>query len=358
MVGIIGEYNPFHNGHLYHLKKVRELFPNETITLVLVGHFLNRGDISTINKWDKTELALTYGVDLVVELPFIFASQSADTYAYGAISILNHLKADYLVFGSEIDNIALLTNLALKLKEDNSLIKKYLKEGYNYPTSLDKAYNIKINTPNDLLGLSYIKAIDKLNSSIKPISIKRTNNYHDKELKGSISSATSLRESLKNNKDISDYIPKYPLEYIKNIALNDYFAYLKYQIIVDDISKYNIDIKLANSIKKNIMQVNSIEELIESVKTKNYTYNSIKRSLVQVLCGIKKEDLKKDISYIRVLGFNNKGQKYLNKIKKGSIPLITNYNKCLDLELKVTKIYSLVYGEDIIKKELGKPILK
>lgn len=329
MVGIIAEYNPFHNGHLYHLKKIKEMFPDEVITLVLAGHFLNRGDISIINKWDKTKIALTYGVDLVVELPFVFASQAADIYAYGAINILNNLKCNYIIFGSELNDIEKLKDIALKLDKDKD-IKEYLKLGYNYPTSIDKAYDTNLNSPNDLLGISYIKAINKLNSHIKPICIKRTNNYHSNKL-DTICSATSIRNSLKDNIDISKYIPDYSLNYIKNISLNDYFNYLKYQIITNDISNYNLDIKLANSIKKNILNVHSIDELINKIKTKNYTYNYIKRSLVQVLCGIKKEDINKKINYIRILGFNKKGQTYLNKIKKElKVPLIVKYNKLLE----------------------------
>ena len=165
MVGIICEYNPFHNGHLYHLNKVKELFPNEIITLVLIGNFVNRGDMSVINKWDKTKLALDYGVDLVVELPFMFATQSADIYAYGAISILDNLKCDYLVFGSESNDIDTL----IKIADTKVDIKDLLKKGYNYPKAIDialkKKLNISINTPNDLLGISYIKAIEKLNQN-------------------------------------------------------------------------------------------------------------------------------------------------------------------------------------------------
>ncbi|MEG2322101.1 MAG: nucleotidyltransferase family protein [Bacilli bacterium] len=354
MVGIIAEYNPFHNGHLYHLKKVKELFPNETITLVLAGHFLNRGDISVINKWDKTQLALEYGIDLIVELPFTLSSQASDIYAYGAISILNHLQCNYLVFGSELNNINKLTNY---IKDDAS-IKDYLKQGFNYPTAFAKA-NGYCNTPNDLLGVSYIKAIKKLNSNIKPISIKRTNDYHSLNLDSKITSATSIRKAYKENKDISNYVPNETLKYIKNISLDDYFLYLKHQIIIDDINKYQtMDEKLANRIKKNIENCFSLDELIMKVKTKNYTYNHIKRSLVHILCGLLKDNY--TLEYIRVLGFNKKGQAYLNKIKKEiTIPLITHYDKRLDIELQVTKVYALVYGNDIIKKEIqNKPIIK
>ena len=363
MIGIIAEYNPFHNGHLYHLNKVKEMFPDKTITLVLVGNFLNRGDISIIDKFDKTTLALQYGVDLVVELPFIFATQAADIYAYGAINILEHLKCEYLIFGSESNDIETLNEIAkTQLNNDyDKQLKQYLKQGYNYPTSLSKTLekitNKKIDTPNDLLGISYIKAIYKLNSNIKPITIKRTNNYHSLDTENNIISATSIRNLIKENKDIIKYVPNETLKYIKNISLDNYFNILKHQIIIDDLEKYqDVDKNLSNLLKKHIMNSNNIEELIMNVKSKNYTYNKIKRCLVHILCGFKKQEC--DIEYIRVLGFNKKGQNYLNKIKKDiEIPLITNFNKLLNNELKYSKIYSLITDNKIIQKELKGPII-
>ena len=162
MIGIIAEYNPFHNGHLYHIKKVKEMFPNKTITLVLAGHFLNRGEVSVLNKWDKTFLALKYGIDLVVELPTVYSSQSADFYALGAINILNELNCEYLIFGSECNDINLLNDIATKL-DSNVVLKTYLKQGYNYPKAISLAYNIDLNSPNDLLAISYIKSIKQKN---------------------------------------------------------------------------------------------------------------------------------------------------------------------------------------------------
>ena len=349
MVGIICEYNPFHNGHIYHLNKVKELFPNEVITLVLVGNFLNRGDVSVINKWDKTKLALDYGIDLVVELPFAFATQSADIYAYGAISILDNLKCDYLVFGSELNDIDVL----YKIADTNIDIKDLLKKGYNYPKAIDIALknkiNISVNTPNDLLGVSYIKAIKKLNSKIKPITIKRTNDYHDKNTNGKISSATSIRNLIYENKDISEYVPN--TKYIKNINLNDFYLIIKHKIMTEDLKKYqDIDISLNSLLKKNILKSNNVEELISNVKHKNYTYNRIKRCLVHILCCLDKKDYK--LEHIRILGFNSKGRQYLNKIKKEvTLSLLTKYD---NYELLVDNIYNLI-SKDANK---NKPILK
>ncbi len=358
MVGIIGEYNPFHNGHLYHIKKVKEMFPNKTICLVLAGNFLNRGDVSVIEKYDKTKLALEYGVDLVVELPTAFAIQASDIYAYGAISILNYLKCDYLVFGSETNNIELLNKIADFQINNQIDISEYVKKGYNYPTSLslvlEKETNIKIDSPNDLLGISYLKAIRKLNSKIKPITIKRTNNYHDLKTSGKISSATSIRNLINNNQNFEQYVPNKTLSYIKKINLNNFYLIIKYKIITEDLTKYlDIDYNLNNLLKKHINKANSIEELITLVKCKNYTYNKIKRCLVHILCCLEKNNYK--IEYIHILGFKQKGKNYLNKIKKElSIPLITNYDKLLNYQILTDKIYNLVTND----LKINKPILK
>ena len=369
-IGIICEYNPFHNGHLYHLNKIKEMYPDYTIILVMSGHFLERGDVSIINKWNKTDIALEMGVDLVIELPFVFASQSADIFAYGAISILNYMNVEKIVFGSECNNIDKLKKLACDSLENKERIKKYLDNGYSYPAALGKALNISLDNPNDILGMSYIKAINKLNSSIEPICIKRTNDYNSKKTTGSISSASSIRELLKNNKPIKDFVPEYVLNYIDNISIDDYFEILRYKIISSkNLSIYQtVDEGIENRIKKYIFEVNSLEELINKVKTKRYTYNKLKRMFVHILCDFTKEEAKKfkKVKYIRVLGFNKKGSDYLSKIKKNiEIPIITNYSnihdEMLDLEFRVNSIYASIFKEKNHLSKLEykhKPIIK
>lgn len=360
MVGIIAEYNPFHNGHIYHLQKVKEMFPNETITLVLAGHFLNRGEVSVLSKWDKTFLALEYGVDLVVELPFIFATQAADIYAYGAISILKALKAKYIVFGSECNDIEKLKKIAKAQEKENKEVKNYLKQGYSYPSAVANANQESVNTPNDILAISYIKAIHQLQADITPISIQRTNSYHALDCNGEIISASAIRKALQEKKDISTFVPKGIASRVKNIHIEDYFAYLKHQIIVDDLTKYPIDEKLISPFQKSITQASTLEDFMKMVKTKNFTYNHIQRALTHILCGFTKEENNLKITYIRVLGFNNRGKEYLHSIKKEvPCPIYTTFQPCMALELKVTKVYSLLYGPSIIEEEFKhKPIIK
>lgn len=366
VIGIICEYNPFHNGHIYHINKIKEMYPDSIIILCLSSSFLERGEISIMNKWDKTYYALKYGVDLVVELPFVYSSQSADIFSYGALKILNSLNINKLIFGSESNDIEELTKIArlqLNNKEFDNKVKYYLDKGNNYPSSLNNAINDfnlnSINNPNDLLAVSYIKEIIRNNYNIEPISIKRTNNYHSLDINSNIISASGIRNLLKENKEIERFTP------VKDIYINiDIFKYLKYKILCsNDLSVYQtVDEGLNNRIKKYINKSNTIEELISNIKTKRYTYNKLNRMFIHILTSLTKEEAKYDIDYIRVLGFNDIGRFYLKSIKNSSnLPIYTNYkninSKLFDIEKRITYIYSLIVSDDsLIKKEFYKPL--
>lgn len=360
-IGIICEYNPFHNGHIYHLEKIKEMYNDSLIILVMSSSFTERGELSILNKWEKTEIALKYGVDLVIELPFEFASQSADIFARGAVTLLKDLQVDTIVFGSESNNrdeLIEIANLQLNNKDYDNKVKEYLDKGENYPSSMARAIKDmglnEINLPNDILGLSYTKEIIKQNANIEIVTIKRTNDYHNKELNNSIVSASAIRNNL-NNKDIINYVPSITYNYLKEkVVNNNYFLLLKYKIISEQegISKYQtVDEGIHNRILKYIEEVNSMEELILKIKTKRYTYNKLNRMFTHILCGFTKEEAKNiGIKYIRVLGFSNLGLSHLNKIKKSSsIPIITNlkkeYSSLLSLELRVDKIYNLITND-------------
>ena len=374
-IGIICEYNPFHYGHLYHIKKIKEMFPNSNIILVMSGWITERGDLSLIDKFKKTEIALNYGIDLVVELPYKYI-QSADYFAKGSVEILNKLGCNIIVFGSETNDISYLIDLAniqLNNNNYNKLVKDYLDNGVNYPTAMSKALkDISGNTvtePNDILGLCYIKEIIKNNYNIKPISIKRNSNFNSKVIEGKITSATSIRELIKNNKKYKKYLPKYSYNSINNpIFIDDYFNYLKYKIISEnDLTIYQgIDNNIANRIKKYINNSNNLDELLNLIKTKRYTYNRLKRNLTYILLSITKKECENlDLEYIRVLGFNKVGKNILNKIKKNiDIPLLTTYDdKYLNKDLIINNILSLndkiKNKKDFIEKEYkNKPIIK
>lgn len=375
-IGIICEYNPFHYGHKYHINEIKKMYPDSMIILVMSGPFTQRGDASIINKWDKARIALDNNVDLVIELPFVFATQGADIFSHGAIEILKYLKVDKLVFGSESNNIRELKDLAMSALNNKAydiLVKDYLSKGVNYPTALSKALSdlndTIINTPNDLLGLCYIKEIIKQKANIEPISIKRTNDYHDKELKDFITSATSIREGIKNKQSIVKYLPNNVIEYINNVFIDDYFDLIKYKILTEDISNIQtVDEGIENRIKKYIYVSNSLEELINNVKTKRYTYNKLKRMFLHILCNFTKDEARKNknVKYIRVLGFNKVGQKYLKEIKKDiGVPIITNYtkenSKLLEIDFRVNSVYSYIFTNALTLTQnefKNKPITK
>lgn len=376
IIGVIAEYNPFHLGHRYQIEKIKELYPNSIIIAIISTNFTQRGDISLLNKWNKTTICLNEGIDLVIELPTLYATQSADIFAYGALSILNKFKIDTLVFGSEtndIDYFTTLANIQINNPKYPELVKNYLSLGLNYPTAMSKALkeltNTKIDKPNDLLALSYIKEIIKNNYPITPISIKRTNNYHSNSLQNNtnIINASLIREMFLNNQDISPYIPNNTKELLyQYLSLNKAYSLLKYNIINNEnnLSTYlDIEEGLDKRILKYLDTSHTWIDLVNNLKTKRYTYNKINRTLLHLLLNIKKEDNTKEI-YLRVLGFNNKGREYLKKLKKDTnLDIFTSYRKnkspLLDLEYHSTYIYSLITDDSsLIKREYqSKPII-
>lgn len=373
-IGIIAEYNPFHNGHLYQIKKIKEIYPNSTLIAVVSSSFTQRGDISILNKWDKTKIALDNGIDLVIELPFAYSTQSSDIFAKGAVEILNYLKIDTLIFGTERENISdleLLADTELNNKDYQIKVKEYLSKGLNYATSTNKALeditNIKVNTPNDLLALSYIKQIKQNNYHINYQNIQRTTSYHGTDIKENITSATNIRKLYLNNNHIDNLIP-FNKDKLYKVNMDKYLNILKYKVLTLDtkIKTYQtLEEGLESRIINNIQTSNTYDELIKNIKTKRYTYNKISRLLLHIITDFTKEEASNiKIDYIRVLGFTKKGQIYLNKIKKEiTIPIITNYkkniSKVLDIELRITKIYSLITDINLIKREYQtKPIIK
>ena len=359
-IGIICEYSPFHNGHLYHINKIKELFKDSTIILVINGYFLERGSISLMSKANKTKIALEYGVDLVLELPTIYGTQSADVFASKSIEILNKFHVNRIVFGSESDNISNLESIAKKQIENkneiNKLVKENLKTGMSYPVSLAKSLNIDEIKPNDLLGISYIKCILENKYNIEYTSIKRTNEYLDVSDNSSIISATNIRKKLQDNKNINKFIPGYKLELISKIDYDKLFELLKYKIITDNYLDNYLDVTegLDKKLKNVIYKSNSMEELINNIKSKRYTFNRVNRMLAHILLGIEKDvnDIKN--SYIRVLGFNNKGKIYLNKIKKDINTCIDKNSYIYKYELVAASLYELVTNTKCLQFELAK----
>lgn len=373
VIGIIAEYNPFHNGHIYQIKKIKENYPNSIIIVCTSSSFTQRGELSILNKWEKTKVSLLNGVDIVIELPYVYSTQSSDTFAKYGVSLLEKLHIDYLCFGSESNDTTKLLDAAktqINNIEFDNKVKFYMKEGYNYPTSLNNALkeliNYDIKEPNDLLAISYIKEIINNNYNIEVFNIKRTNSYHDLDLDNKIVSASNIRNKLLENKNIKDKVPKETYDILKNKSLeNKYFEFLKYKIISEtDLEKYvDVDEGLNVRIKKYINKSKSLDELIMNIKTKRYTYNRISRMLNHILCSFTKEenDKIKKLEYIRILGFNENGRTYLNEIKDSiELPILNKYDtkkyKALEIEKRVTDIYSNIYDNIIDQEIKNKPI--
>ncbi len=364
IIGLIAEYNPFHNGHLYHINKIKEMYPDSLLVLVLNGYFLQRGEPSIISKYDKTHIALLSGVDIVLELPVLYGTQSADTFSDASIKLLNYFKVKKIIFGSECDDIEKIKLIAKKSIENhnNENIKIHLKNGLNYPTALSKVINEDFSyNSNDLLGICYVKSILTNNYLIDAQTIKRTNDYLDKESNDDIISALNIREKIKNNIDIKKYLPNYSMDKINKIDTSLLFNLIKIQIINNDISDVlDVDKSMNYLLKKCIKNVSNMDELIKNIKSKKYTYNKINRMLIHILLNIKKSDANLEMEYINILGLSQKGKNYINKTKKEiSIPIKKDKKSIIyDYELKSTIIYDMLTGNNEQKKELAnKPII-
>lgn len=381
ITGIITEYNPFHNGHLYHLNSAKEVTNCDGIICIMSGNFVQRGEPALIDKWKRAEMALLNGVDLVIELPTFYALSSAEFFASGAIKILNSIGVvNNIFFGSESGNIELLHKIAKLLTFESDILKDSIKENLKTGVTYAKARELSLinilnedslaevlSNSNNILGIEYIKALLKINSTIIPLTMKREgSNYNDKELSTIFSSATSIRKNLKNGKDLSSlnpYMPKESLNILNNLIKSNYpfvfeeeiYHYVKYKLLTNCVNFNNLfDAKegLDNKFLKEIYFSSSYEDLIFRVKSKRYTYTKISRLITQIFLSLDNysaNELIKDTNlYARVLAFNNTGKLILKEMKKNSaIPIITKVPKNIDnpllsLDIQATKAYSIL----------------
>lgn len=356
-VGIVVEYNPFHHGHQRQINIIKETFPYASIVVVMSGHFSQRGEPTIIDKWTRASHILECGVDLVIELPFYYCVQSANHFAYGAVSVLNHVGIDILCFGSETGDI---DYEIMKARLDHQS-KQVIPIGMSYPKHMN---DLQLK-PNDVLGYFYIDAIKTLNPSIEPFIIRRNNEYHDLELKA-IASASAIRNGLKLNLDISESTSMSTiLSYSNLVYLDDYFEILKLILLTHSQASLSriklVSEGIENLLIKQIKAVSTMDELICSCMSKRYTRARIQRTIAQILVSNEHDHL--DLDYIRVLGFNSKGQTILNEVKHTSpIPIITAYkpnlSKMLDLDFKATVVYDTIAHGDLINKEYSNIIIK
>lgn len=379
VVGLITEYNPFHNGHKYHIERAKELTGADSAVVVMSGNFVQRGAPAFIDKYSRAKMALNNGADLIIELPYIYANSSAEYFATGAINTLYQLGVDKLCFGCETDNSELLMSMAKLLANEpaqlSSCIKKYSSMGLSYPSARAKAlaeytnnelrcsdsslyndidFNF-INKPNNILAIEYLKCIIKNKLPIKPYPLKRKGNeFHSIEL-GDFASASAIRHffnadnsdsiNLTNinsnfiNEDILLSVPADVAKFFKEYYLvtfpvtSEHFKDLIYYKLLSlqsagiDIAKYyDVTNDLANRIYNHLgFSISSLDSYIKSLNAKNYTYTRIERALFHILLDYTKDDFESfsgSTPYINVLGFNKNGQKILKDIKKNSDVLL------------------------------------
>lgn len=396
VVGLITEYNPFHNGHKYHIEETKHITGADYVIAVMSGSFVQRGTPAIIDKYNRTIMALLNGVDLVLELPVCFATGSAEYFAHGAISLLDKLDiVDSICFGSECGDVKLLEKAAHYLANTSNsfdeTLQTFLRGGHSYPAARSGAI-LKaleaveapdreligkiINEPNNILGIEYIKAIHKLNSDIKPLTIQRKSaHYHDSELSSpisrsryedntipinntaAISSATAIRNAIlsdyKNTNElvvnrsfaeIKDSVPDNVFNVLMEnllgtfpITEEDFSQIIHYRLIYEDnrsLTEYmDISGDMADRIK-NIRETNcSIEELYKKIKTKNLTLTRINRALLHIILNIRKNNIDEYCrngytQYARVLGFKKDASQLLRIIEKSEkLPVITKISR-------------------------------
>lgn len=375
--GIICEYNPFHNGHLHHIKETRKNGATH-IVAVMSGNFVQRGDVAVMDKLERARLAVKSGADLVIELPVQFCLSSAENYAMGAVHLLNALgSVDELSFGSECGDIEKLSSameIADKIKADNAdEILRIMKMGYSYPRAVSSvikgiAPEVEeiVSGPNNTLAIEYLRALKKTSSKIRPYTIKRESVEHDAAFpRGEFASASWIREKLAEQRFspvITRYMPEIWAEAVsqakregKLASIDNLERVLLYKLRSSSLEEianvYDVAQGLEHRIYDSRMS-GSIEELLFNVKNKRYTMARIKRILLSLLIGVTKEDMKKLPPYGRILAFNFRGTDILGMAKKKAvIPFDTSIKKLesispeakrfAELEIMATDLFGL-----------------
>lgn len=393
VLGIIAEYNPFHNGHLYHIKKSIEETGASSVICVMSGNFVQRGNTSIVDKWTKTKMALANGVDLVLELPTIYSVSSAENFAEGAIRLLDLLKiVDTISFGMEAKDIASLNNIANVLytepKEYTTILEHELRKGVSFPKARENAVMMYLNDikqyaniltgSNNILAIEYLKAIKKLKSKLNPIGIRREKVlYNDEIIIDDFASATAIRKMIATGQfsDIQKVMPKssYALladelrkgHYVLDLSkFQKEIIYNLRKMSVEEIAQL-VDVSegLENAIKNAANSSNNLVDFVNIVKSKRYTQTRIQRILIYALLGITNSKMlafKKAVPYARVLGFNENGKQLISQIAKKNkkVQIVTSVKKYMDesknkvlkemleTDILATNVYTLGYEKD------------
>lgn len=377
-VGIIAEYNPFHNGHRYHLEQALAESGADFCVSVISGNFTQRGEIALLDKWTRAEMAVRNGVNLVVEMPTVFACSNAGYFAEAGVEILEALGAEYICFGSESGNTEELCRIAREIESNRQNleeeIKTGVKDGLSYPKARSQAISrlygenaaSVIESPNNILAIEYIRRMKKA----RPLAVKRQGaGYHETDSLDGMASATAVRKLLKEGDDISRIVPEISREILED--RNDCFAesQMLTPLIIQKVlqtsaeelnSVFGAGEGLGNIMKNRVRYWKSYEDIVDDLKSKRYTRTRIERVLVHTLLGIKREDMLCASKYIRVLAFDEKGSKYLKQVKKSGEckrPIITNINRdkdafseiqaTLEKDILAADIYNLACRRDL-----------
>lgn len=397
ITGLIAEYNPFHNGHQYHIEKARELTGADAIIVVMSGDFVQRGTPAIMPKHLRTQMALKAGASLILELSLRFATGSAETFAYGAVTLLDRLGCvDAICFGSECGDVTVLNDLAGILCEEPQKYKTalggYLKQGISFPLARQKAIADYLGSniadsilcePNNILGIEYLKALRRLSSPMTPYTIGRiSSHYHDIKLQETYSSASAIRIEMQKNEFVLDnlegQVPSSAFEILKGnykkrypIDANDFSLLLKFKLLgetKESLIKYeDVSKELANRIVNNLNQYESFDQFCELLKTKEVTYSRVSRALLHILLGVHKSAesvfAATTPEYARILGFRTDDSNVLSEIKKvTSIPLLSKLTATDELSLSAKSmldddIFASNLYESVVADKFKKPFI-
>ncbi len=393
--GIIVEYNPFHNGHLHHLRETRRMTGAECIIAVMSGYFMQRGEPALVSKWTRAEMAVLSGADLVVELPYAFAVQPAEKFAAGGIAILDALQCKSFCFGSESGDIEAFRQAAAVLLENeaafNASVKREVKKGISYPAALSNSFQklapgdstLDLSSPNNILGFHYMLAAARQNPAMEAFTVQRkAAGHHDVAITGEIASASATRKTILQTEDLHAARPVLPepaFHVLSRHRNNNghflhwalYWPFLHYRLLSSSEEElraiYEVEEGIEYRLKKAAASANSFPDFMEKVKTKRYTWTRLQRICTHLLTNAKKAEIKKHAakpSYIRLLAMNETGRRYLNSVKKTvPVPIISKFSlqtaPLLAPDIRAARIYALPLPanerEHLMIREFSKP---
>ena len=368
ITGIITEYNPFHNGHLYQIKQVKKQFPDVPLVIAMSGNFLQRGEPAIIDKWHRAAECLANGADLVMELPLMAAVQPADRFAYYGVWTLAQMGVTDLFFGAEHATFDFMHDAQKAMEITGNFNKYHESFAKTYQQVIAEKVGHQVDQPNDLLGLAYAKANLKLKAGISLHPIQRKNaNYHDIELNdaGTIASASAIREALHHqNQDFEKFVPHQTAQDLKKqplVSWDDFWIHLKMELLTHSPQELEKIYGMAEGIQYRMIAMaqrsefaGSFDSWIKAVKNKRFTYTRLSRLATMTLLHITWDDVASfEVQpYLRVLGFSKKGQAVLHAAKKScDHPIITNVSQdekkgILRIDYRAGKVYQAVCGNE------------